>query len=100
MREDSKNPYDYGSDAGKLCYVTTGLFGDSLWSIDHYDDDLIVLASKYEEFLRNLRPYESNYDIQMILTEEIQDFIENNGETDAVAERIQKRVQKYLDGLE
>lgn len=93
-------PDDYGSDAGKLCYVTTGLFGDSLWSIDHYDDDLIVLASKYEEFLRNLRPYESNYDIQIILTEEIQDFIENNGETDAVAERIQKRVQKYLDGLE
>ncbi len=94
-------PDSYEKDANKLCYVTMGPFGGwSYWPIDHYDDDIIGLASKYEEFLRNLQPYESHLDIQGILTTEIKDFIENNGESDVVAERIQKRVQKYLDSLE
>lgn len=88
------------SEAGKLCYVTSGLYGDVYDPLGEYDGDIIELASKYEDFLRKLRPYESDMEVQGILTFEIKDFVENNGESDVVAQRIQKRIQDYLDRLE
>lgn len=70
----------------------------SQWDfVTDYDVDPVILATDYEDFMLNCfwEPV-SDETISDILYEETEDYFKVGGDVNAVAARIQERVQKYL----